>query len=208
MHCILKPLPKLYSKVDFSIVLNRIIDISEQILPPAINKSKKASSRRHLLPHQSKTTNHKLSPKSKTVLKVITQAHNNRPELDGNNTFDNDVFTIPTPQYITLIKNDNRKKSKLVEIIKLLIRRGAVISKYILALVVLANDAKLLEIVEEYGCWEEDHVYSDYKIGEYRFNIFHIASLGDLAGVYMYLVYVLFYIFLINELICVIVNSL
>lgn len=58
-----------------------------------------------------------------------------------------------------------------------MIKRGAVISKYILALVILANDSKLLEIIDNYAEWEDDSVYTDYQIGDYIFNIFHICSL-------------------------------
>jgi hypothetical protein len=83
---------------------------------------------------------------------------------------------IKVPETHRLSKLESKN---LREIVRILIRRGATITKFCLAAVVISCDDELLEYVFEHGNVEKTSVYSDYEINNCCLSILHLAVLTE-----------------------------
>ena len=83
---------------------------------------------------------------------------------------------IKVPETHKLSKSESKS---LREIVRILVRRGATITKFCLAAVVISCDDELLEYVFEHGNVEKTSVYSDYGINGCHLSILHLAVLAE-----------------------------
>ena len=178
-------------------ILNRIIDVGEKILPvikdkryandgsrlqKSFNTNTSVSSNFYYGINPKTGKNEKMH-KSKLHLEKIGGDKGSEPTLSQEQKEEqqeNELRQI-LPELIFEVTrkiNKNTKRKKLRSIIEILIRRGSKITKFLLALIILTNDLKLLETVDQYGKLESAEFYTNYHIDEYNFNILHLCSLA------------------------------